>query len=48
MEGRDLREPLYFMTEVREMTRSELILDMAEISFSVMPSEKYSSAGSPE
>ena len=36
--ARTLRAPLYLIAEVREITRSELILEMAEISSSVMPS----------
>src|SRR5438876_10966904 len=48
MARKDLRAPLYLIADVREITRSEVILDTAEINSSVMPSQKYSCAGSPE
>ena len=48
MSDKDGRVPLNVMTDVREITRTPLILAIAEISSSVMPSEKYSCAGSPE
>ena len=41
-----LPPPLYFMTEVREITVSSGILEIAEMSSSVIPSAKYSSFGS--
>src|SRR5262249_31931809 len=40
--------PLYLITEVREITRSELILAKLAISSSVIPSAKYSCSGSRE
>src|SRR2546427_798698 len=40
--------PLYFMADVREITRSALRRASSEISASVMPSAKYSCAGSRE
>ena len=46
--GSGLRVPLYCMTEVREITRSALILDRLVISASVIPSAKYSCSGSPD
>src|ERR1035437_6683594 len=46
--ARDLPARLYRITDVREMTRNRLIREMAAMSSSVMPSEKYSWDGSPE
>src|ERR1035441_8472444 len=46
--ARDLPARLYRITDVREMTRNSLIREMAAMSSSVMPSEKYSWDGSPE
>ena len=44
--GRAFCAPLYFIAEVREMTRSALMRARSEMSASVMPSAKYSCAGS--
>src|SRR5262249_20678285 len=46
--GSGFRAPLYLITEVREITRSELILAKLAISSSVIPSAKYSCSGSRE
>src|ERR1700679_3935121 len=46
--GRLFLAPLYCMTEVPEMTRSEPILARSVINWSVMPSTKNSSDASPE
>ena len=46
--GRASFVSLYCMTEVREMTRREPILARSVINWSVMPSTKNSSDGSPD
>src|ERR1700677_2031412 len=46
--GRLLLARLYCMTEVPEMTRSDPILARSVINWSVMPSTKNSSDGSPD
>ena len=46
--GRGFLTRLYCMTEVREITRSALILERSAISASVIPSAKYSWSGSRE
>jgi len=46
--GSALATPLYFIADVREITRSALRRASSEISASVMPSAKYSCAGSCE
>src|SRR4029077_16576324 len=46
--GRAFFAPLYCMTEVREMTRRDLTLARSVINWSVMPSAKNSSDGSPD
>jgi hypothetical protein len=43
-----LRVPLYCITDVREITRSDPIFARVVISSSVIPSAKYSCEGSPE
>ncbi len=48
MSGSERREPLSAMTEVRETTRRLGIRASSVMSSSVMPSAKYSWAGSPE
>ena len=45
--GTESSECLYFIADVREMTRSALMRDRSEMIASVMPSTKYSCVGSP-
>src|SRR5437762_2340310 len=46
--GNDFFDDLNDIAEVREITLSPGIIDRSAVSKSVMPSAKYSSAGSPE
>src|SRR5277367_3954288 len=46
--GKGFLAPLYCMTEVREMTRGDWTFARSVINWSVMPSAKNSSDGSPD